>query len=137
MHNRDPKSSYRPTETAEDVTSIDPTLSPSPDEGDTDHHTRAADTHKGEGARPSDRTEAYPCPCCGAYTYPTPPADAIAYICPRCFWENDLFTHSDREPSDENHGLSLAEGRENVRKYGISDPRLTKAVSHLRGNKPT
>lgn len=35
--------------------------------------------------------EKYPCPCCGYLTYPVPREDAIAYICPVCFWENDVF----------------------------------------------
>ena len=51
--------------------------------------------------------EKYPCPCCGYLTYPVPREDAIAYICPVCFWENDVFVTSDDEPSDENHGISL------------------------------
>ena len=49
--------------------------------------------------------EKYPCPCCGYLTYPVPREDAIAYICPVCFWENDVFVTSVDEPSDENHGI--------------------------------
>ena len=71
-----------------------------------------------------ERPGVYPCPCCGARTFPVPPAEAIAYICPVCLWENDLFTASDDEPSDENHGLTLRQARENVRLHGVSDPRL-------------
>lgn len=37
----------------------------------------------------------YPCPCCGCITLPVPPSEAIAYICPVCFWENDVFISSD------------------------------------------
>lgn len=44
--------------------------------------------------------EKYPCPCCGYLTYPVPREDAIAYICPVCFWENDVFVTSDDEPSE-------------------------------------
>lgn len=51
--------------------------------------------------------EKYPCPCCGYLTYPVPQEEAIAYICPVCFWENDVFVTSDDEPSDENHGIPL------------------------------
>ena len=29
------------------------------------------------------------CMCCGNYTLPAPQNEAIAYICPVCFWEND------------------------------------------------
>lgn len=60
----------------------------------------------------------YPCPCCGYRTYPVPKEEAIAYICPVCFWENDMFTLSDDEPSDENHGMTLNEGRRNYSLFG-------------------
>ena len=62
--------------------------------------------------------EKYPCPCCGCLTYPVPREDAIAYICPVCFWENDVFVTSDDEPSDENHGISLRTAQENYRSFG-------------------
>ncbi|WP_418632343.1 CPCC family cysteine-rich protein [Ruthenibacterium lactatiformans] len=60
----------------------------------------------------------YQCLCCGCYTLPVPPEDAIAYICPVCFWENDVFIKSDNEPSDENHGLTLQQARKNYAEYG-------------------
>lgn len=62
--------------------------------------------------------EKYPCPCCGYLTYPVPREDAIAYICPVCFWENDVFVTSDDEPSDENHGISLCTAQEYYRSFG-------------------
>lgn len=43
---------------------------------------------------------------------------------PVCWWENDVFISSDNEPSDENHGLTLSQGRENVRRFGTCDPRM-------------
>lgn len=64
------------------------------------------------------------CPCCGQPTYPVAPENALAYICPVCYWENDLFVHTDDEPSDENRQLTLNQARENYREFGISDPRL-------------
>ena len=66
----------------------------------------------------------YPCPCCGCRTFPVPAADALAYICPVCMWENDLFIASDDEPSDENHGLTLNQGRENFKMLGVCHSRL-------------
>ena len=66
----------------------------------------------------------YKCKCCGHETLPVPPEEAVAYICPICWWENDVFTADDDEPSDENHGLTLSEGRKNYKQYGICDPRL-------------
>lgn len=61
---------------------------------------------------------AYPCPCCGYLTFPVPAAEAIAYICPVCFWENDVFIQSADEPSDENRGLTLKEAQLNYRRLG-------------------
>ena len=60
----------------------------------------------------------YPCPCCGYLTLPVPQDKAIAYICPVCLWENDVFTTSADESSDENHGMSLNEGRKNYKRFG-------------------
>ena len=64
------------------------------------------------------------CPCCGYYTLPVPADSAIAYICPVCFWENDVFIQSDNEPSDENHSLTLNQARENFKNHGVCDIRL-------------
>lgn len=61
----------------------------------------------------------YPCPCCGETTLPVPQEEAIAYICPVCLWENDVFIRSEDEPSDENHGMTLREARENYRDFGV------------------
>lgn len=68
----------------------------------------------------------YKCLCCGNKTLPVPAEEAIAYICPVCWWENDVFLNSPDEPSDENHGMTLWEAHENYIKYGICDisPRL-------------
>ena len=70
----------------------------------------------------------YPCPCCGYLTLPVPREEAIAYICPVCFWENDVFTSNENEKSDENHGLSLNEGRKNFRAFGACDMRFRNKV---------
>ncbi len=60
----------------------------------------------------------FPCPCCGYYTFPVPKEEAIAYICPVCFWENDVFDPGPDAPSDENHGMTLLEGWQNYKKWG-------------------
>ena len=66
---------------------------------------------------------AQPCPCCGVDI----PADpSPGYICPMCWWEIDDFTQDEDEPSDQNHGLSLAEAQMNYRAFGICDPWLTR-----------
>ena len=69
-----------------------------------------------------------PCPCCGNITIPNR-GDALAYICPVCLWEIDLFIESDDEPSDQNHGLSLNQARENYKTCGAVLERL---VQHAR-----
>lgn len=67
----------------------------------------------------------YPCPCCGARTYPVPPEEDIGgFICDECWWENDLFLQSEDEPSDQNHGLTLHQARANAARCGISEPQL-------------
>ena len=44
--------------------------------------------------------------------------EALAYICPVCFWENDVLDPGGDDPSDENRGMTLRQGRENYRKWG-------------------
>lgn len=70
----------------------------------------------------------FPCPCCGYRTFPVPKEEAIAYICPVCFWENDVFTISDDEPSDENHGMTLNQGRKAFRQLGAVQERFLQYV---------
>lgn len=57
------------------------------------------------------------CPCCGYITIPNK-GDALAYICPVCFWEIDLFIKSDNELSDLNHSLTLIQAKKNYKKFG-------------------
>ena len=68
----------------------------------------------------------YPCPCCGFLTFPVPKEHAVGYICPVCFWENDVFDPGEDDPSDENGGMILREGRENFLTYGAVRPDLAK-----------
>lgn len=63
------------------------------------------------------------CPCCGYLTIPNK-GEALTYICPVCMWEIDLFIASDDEESDQNHGLTLNQARENYKKYGAVQKRL-------------
>ena len=64
-----------------------------------------------------------PCPCCGSITIPNG-GDALAYICPVCMWEIDLFITGPDEPSDQNHGLTLNQAKEKYRAFGAVLPRL-------------
>lgn len=77
-------------------------------------------------ALPGASPRKYPCPCCGCKTFPAPVADAVAYICPVCMWENDVFTASDDEPSDENHGLTLDQGRKHYKTFSVCDIQLAR-----------
>lgn len=61
----------------------------------------------------------YQCLCCRNETLPVPASDAVAYICPVCWWENDVFLNSPDEPSDENHGMTLLEAQENYIMYQV------------------
>ena len=60
----------------------------------------------------------YPCPCCGYLTFHIPIEAAIAGICPVCYWENDVFDPGENQPSDENRGMTLRQGRETFRRLG-------------------
>lgn len=79
----------------------------------------AQDEQEPHWTQPDMPTE--PCPCCGA---DIPENPSPGYICPMCWWEIDYFTANEDEPSDQNHGLSLAEARLNFRTFGICDPWL-------------
>ena len=68
--------------------------------------------------QPPEPEGKYPCPCCGCITFPVPREEAVAFICPVCVWENDRFLSREDEPSDENHGLTLAQARENDKTLG-------------------
>ena len=72
---------------------------------------------------PAEPIGRYPCPCCGCITIPNG-GDAPAYICPVCLWEVDTFIHYENEPSDQNHGLSLLQARQNFAQTGAVLPRL-------------
>ncbi|UUV26663.1 CPCC family cysteine-rich protein [Lysinibacillus sp. FN11] len=58
-----------------------------------------------------------PCPCCEFITIPNN-GEALAYICPVCFWEIDLFIQSNVEASDQNHGLTLTEQEKIIKVLG-------------------
>ena len=75
----------------------------------------------------------FPCPCCGNLTLPYPPQNAVAFICPVCFWENDVFDPGENDPSDENGGMTLRQGRENYKRRGAVREDL---VRHARAPLP-
>ena len=75
---------------------------------------------------PPEPVGKYPCPCCGYITFPVPKKEALAYICPVCFWENDVFDPGEDSPSDENGGMTLRQGQENFKQYGAVHPDLVR-----------
>ena len=76
------------------------------------------DESEGLDWQPEMPTE--PCPCCGA---DIPEDPSWGYICPVCGWEIDYDTQDDPDaPSDQNHGLSLAEAQWNFRTFGVLEP---------------
>lgn len=75
----------------------------------------------------------YPCPCCDYLTFSVPKEEAIAYICPVCYWENDVFIKSADESSDENHGMTLHQGRSNYKLFGACSQDM---LIHVRKPKP-
>lgn len=75
---------------------------------------------------PQEPAGIYLCPCCGYLTLPVPREEALAYICPVCFWENDVFDPGEDDSSDENHGMTLRQGRENYRRWGEVAKRLVR-----------
>ena len=89
---------------------------------------KPSDALNTDNTRKNDATKKYPCPCYGYLTLPVPQEEAIAYICPVCYWENDVFTSSETEKSDENHGLSLRDGRINFLTFGSCDKRFKDKV---------
>lgn len=70
----------------------------------------------------------YKCPCCGYYTFPVLARDAVAYGCPVCYWENDVFINGPDEHSDENHGMALNDARANFRAFGACNREWLKYV---------
>ncbi len=77
---------------------------------------------------PNPEPGKFPCPCCGYRTFPVPKEEAVAYICPVCFWENDVFTPGEDQPSGENRGITLKQGREAFRRLGAVQKYLVRYV---------
>lgn len=68
------------------------------------------------------------CKCCGYYTLVGTMEEIGWDICPVCFWENDVFEEKPEAYSGANH-MTLAQGRENYKKYSVCD---LKSLPHVR-----
>lgn len=86
-------------------------------------HTMKEDLEEIKVETLENNSEISPCPCCGCITIPNR-GNALAFICPVCFWEIDLFIYSENESSDQNHGLTLNQARENFITFGAVLPSL-------------
>ena len=75
---------------------------------------------------PEEPAGRYACPCCGYLTFRIPIKAAVAFICPVCYWENDVFDPGEDDPSDENGGMTLRQGRENFKQCGAVRPDLVR-----------
>lgn len=62
-----------------------------------------------------------------------PPGKDAGYICPVCFWENDIFLDSEEAASDCNHGMSLQEARENFKAVGACEEAM---LPYVRAPRP-
>jgi hypothetical protein len=69
----------------------------------------------------------YPCPCCGCRTLDK---RGGSDICPVCFWEDDGQDDQDAEVvrGGPNGSLSLAQARENDRRFGACEERFVADV---------
>lgn len=54
--------------------------------------------------QPPEPEGKYPCPCCGCITFPVPREEAVAFICPVCFWENASFFPGRTSPATKTTG---------------------------------
>ena len=71
------------------------------------------------------------CLCCGYKTLPKKVEECICFICPVCFWENDIFMkniYDTKEKSDSNGGMTLDEARDNYKNYGACDKKFIDKV---------
>lgn len=69
----------------------------------------------------------YRCLCCGNKTLPYKAEECVAFICPMCFWENDVFMdnmHDITEQSDSNSHMTLEQARNNYKEYGVCNPEI-------------
>lgn len=75
---------------------------------------------------PEDDTPRHQCPCCD---YVTLSERGEYFICPVCYWEDDLTDLHDLDtPCSPNHGLTLRQARANFQEFGAFEERM---VDHV------
>ena len=61
----------------------------------------------------------YACPCCSYYTFEEKPSGTY-YICPVCYWEDDIVQLEDPDFSGGANEVSLNKAKENFKKFVFS-----------------
>ena len=69
----------------------------------------------------------YACPCCSYYTFEKRPSGTY-YICPVCYWEDDIVQLEDPDFSGGANEVSLNKAKENFKKFGASELRFISKV---------
>lgn len=75
----------------------------------------------------------YPCVCCGHLTIPEQPGSY--FICPICFWEDDVSQLRWPTMSGGANDVSLIEGQANFREFGSCKLRMNSCPSATRNSK--
>ncbi len=83
--------------------------------------------------RDEEPTGIYPCPCCGYLTFPAPKGGGHSLHLSGVLLGKRRIRPGEDDPSDENRGLTLRQGRENYRRWGAVRPDL---VVHARPPRP-
>jgi hypothetical protein len=68
-------------------------------------------------------TRLFPCPCCGYYTLPKPPAGSHA-TCPVCWWEDDTVQYTDPHYTGGANKPSLIQARRTFVLIGAKEERF-------------
>lgn len=69
----------------------------------------------------------HPCPCCGYLTLSEEERGSFE-ICPICFWEDDAAQFEDETLEGGANAVSLAEARENFKKFRASSKAVMEQV---------
>lgn len=69
----------------------------------------------------------YACPCCSYYTFEKKTSGTY-YICPVCYWEDDIVQLEDPDFSGGANEVSLNKAKENFKKFGASELRFISKV---------
>lgn len=69
----------------------------------------------------------YTCPCCSYFTFEEKPSGTY-YICPVCYWEDDIVQLEDPDFSGGANEVSLNKAKDNFKEFGASELRFKSKV---------